>query len=201
MTPPAPAPATSPGSHYLRLFDSVESRIQQIASFVAEGLRAGDTVIVVVEEQRWHAVNRRLRENGVDAAAAIRSEVLIVRDAAATLDALTRDNRLDPALFDQHVGDMLSALCETGHTVRAYGEMVDLLAARNDYGAALHLEEMWNALAAQHAFTLFCGYSAVHFGDARRGEALLHICRAHSHAAAAPDDPLASFLLSAHAGM
>jgi KaiC/GvpD/RAD55 family RecA-like ATPase len=175
--------------------------MQQVASFVAEGLRRGETVIVVIDEDRWTAVQARLRAEGLDPAQAISRDTLILRDAEATLESLTRDNRLDPELFDRQIGEMMSALCAAGHVVRAYGEMVDLLVARNDYRGAVHLEEMWNRLAARYSFTLFCGYSAVHFGDVRRGQALLSICRAHTAASAAPDDVLSSFLLSTHGGV
>ena len=186
--------------HFVRLFDSVDSRTQQIAAFVAEGLLNGECVIAVLPEHRWNAVDERLQRQGIDAADAIRRETLIVRDASATLRSLIRDNSIDADLFELHIGDLVAALCETGRVVRAYGEMVDILAAHNDFRAAVHLEALWNALAARHAFTLFCGYSAVNFGDVRRGGALRAICQAHTHAAASPEDVLASYLLTAHAG-
>jgi hypothetical protein len=45
-------------------------------------------------------------------------------------------------------------------------------------------------------FTLFCGYSAVHFGDPRSAAALQAICRAHTHVRASSDDDLGAFLMS-----
>jgi hypothetical protein len=202
ITPTSPLPHTHStvcSQHFVRLFDSVDSRIEQVAGFLAEGLLQGETVIAVLADHRWRAIEHRLRARGIDATDAIRREILIVRDATATLQSLTRDNRLDEDLFDLHVGDLVAALCETGRIVRAYGEMVDVLVAHNDFGAAMQLEGMWNRLAARHRFTLFCGYSAVNFGDVRRASALLSICQAHSHASADADDLLSSYLLAAHA--
>jgi hypothetical protein len=53
---------------------------------------------------------------------------------------------------------------------------------------------LWNELAEREAFTLFCGYSTVQFGDPRSGSALRHICQLHLHVHVSPRDILGSFL-------
>lgn len=77
--------------------------------------------------------------------------------------------------------------------------MVDVLAAEGEFSAALELEEIWNELGALQQFTLFCGYSAVHFGNPVTSAALRSICDAHSHVQSNSQDMLATFLVSAAA--
>ena len=69
--------------------------------------------------------------------------------------------------------------------------------AEGDIMGAHDLEELWNALGEREAFTLFCGYSTVHFGDPRSGNALRQICQLHSHVHMSPRDLLGSFLVDA----
>jgi hypothetical protein len=61
-----------------------------------------------------------------------------------------------------------------------YGEIVELLAAREDFAGAVALEELWNGLARRYPFTLLCGYSAAHFADPTRAGALEAICATHT---------------------
>jgi hypothetical protein len=93
---------------------------------------------------------------------------------------------------------MMDTLVAHGRPVRVYGEMVDNLAVRGDYAHAILLESMWNALATRYTFTLFCGYSAISFGDPRRGDMLRKICAAHTHVSADDRDPLGAFLVATH---
>ena len=44
-------------------------------------------------------------------------------------------------------------------SLRAYGEMVDVLWRRGEKSAALRLEELWNELQARRSFTLLCAYA------------------------------------------
>jgi hypothetical protein len=59
----------------------------------------------------------------------------------------------------------------------------------------LQLESLFDELRAREPFTLFCGFSAVHFGDPRTADALRRVCRAHSRVRANPFDPLGAYLL------
>lgn len=87
----------------------------------------------------------------------------------------------DAPAFRACMAPMLQALkAETRFTgLRAYGEMVDLLAAAGNTAAAVRLEELWNELAREHPFQLFCGYSLQSF---RRSDATAdfeRVCALH----------------------
>lgn len=181
--------------HVAQLFDTPETRADGILEFIREGLSANEAVLLVLTPAHWDAVRRRSGEHGVDTSAAIASGVVTLRDAEATLRRLMRNDRPDWSAFDRTVGTLVRNLSATHGRVRAYGEMVDSLARSGEFQSAARLEELWNRLADREQFTLFCGYSAEHFGNPRDRAALDQICQLHSHVHSDPRDVLGSFLL------
>ena len=97
------------------------------------------------------------------------------------------------------MGTAVATLAAAGARVRAYGEMVDMLAQRGDLTEAIKLEHLWNRLGERTPFFLLCGYSAAHFVTTSTHRALREICSAHSGVHRHAQDPLANWLLtSAH---
>jgi hypothetical protein len=180
----------------VQLFDSASTRASTVAAFFRDGLAAGDTVLLVMTAGHWNDVAACLED--VDVAAASGSGQLLVRDAARTLGQFMRRGHPDAGRFDGTVGALLGDLAARGRPLRIYGEMVDLLAVRGDFDSAESLEHLWNDLVSRHGFTLFCGYSAVSFGDPRSAAALRRICEAHTHVHSRGDDVLAPFLLTTY---
>ena len=86
-----------------------------------------------------------------------------------------------PELFRKVVGDVLTrAAGKSSRHVRAFGEMVALLAGDGNFKAATQLEQLWNELQNKHEFGLFCAYSLSAFnGD--NSKALIDVCQEHSH--------------------
>jgi PAS domain S-box-containing protein len=78
-----------------------------------------------------------------------------------------------------------------GGTVRAFGELVALLCAQGHYDAALRVEQMWNALAEQFRFALFCAYPWQAFASAERAEVFQKVCAEHHHACSHPQPAIA----------
>jgi hypothetical protein len=57
---------------------------------------------------------------------------------------------------------------------------VELFAEEGAFDQAAALEDYWTQLAAQHHFTLLCGYSAAHFADPGNARYLREICARHT---------------------
>jgi hypothetical protein len=97
---------------------------------------------------------------------------------------------VSPDRFADVVGAAIdeAAAAHPGKTVRAFGEMVDVLWHRGQEQAALVLEELWNDLGGTKPFSLLCGYCLDLFDADVQGRALPEIFCRHSHfrAAAAP---------------
>jgi multidrug efflux pump subunit AcrA (membrane-fusion protein) len=187
-----------PTEHLVQLFDDSDSRAAAVSRFVADGLRQGDSLLIVITQDNWNHVASRLRSLGAAWEKAMEDGQLTVRNAAAARASLMRNARPDRDLFNETIGTLVSQLNSRDRHLRIYGEIVDLLATEGDYRSAQQLEELWNELGRRESFTLFCGYAAANFGDPGTAEALQRICRAHSRVRSNPRDVLGTFLLHAH---
>jgi MEDS: MEthanogen/methylotroph, DcmR Sensory domain len=184
--------------HIVQFFDSDESRAESVAAFLAEGYRLGEPLIVVARPINWAAIVERLEALDVPVQTLISERTLIIKDANDTLRRLSRNGMPDAAAFDAVVGVPVTELARRGR-VRAYGEMVDILAQRTELPEAIKLETLWNALGERASIYLLCGYSAAHFVATSTHRALRQICRTHARVHRSAQDPLAVWLLkSAH---
>jgi anti-sigma regulatory factor (Ser/Thr protein kinase) len=130
-------------------------------------------------------------------------------DAAATLARFMPDARIDPDAFHDVIGGLVREASQsepakrsrrgTGR-IRAYGEMVALLWDAGDVLSAIELEKLWNELARELDFSLWCAYHAhslaVHeHADEVHDVCSLHTCvieEATARFAASADAPLAA---------
>ena len=185
--------------HIVQFFDSDESRAECVARFLADGYRLGQPAIVVAKPANWSGVVDQLTNLGVPVQEAIDKGTIVVKDATDTLRRISRNGVPDADAFEAVVGKAVTSLARRGMRVRAYGEMVDMLAQRGDLAEAIKLEHLWNGLGERVPFFLLCGYSAAHFVATATHRALRDICGAHSSVHRHAQDPLATWLLnSAH---
>jgi hypothetical protein len=185
--------------HIVQFFDSDESRAECVAGFLAEGYRKGQSAIVVAKPANWSSAFEQLEGLGIPVQRAIDEGTIIVKDAGDTLRRLSRNSSPDRAAFDEVVGKAVAGLARRGVPVRAYGEMVDMLAQRGDLVDAIRLESFWNQLGERFPLSLLCGYCAAHFVATATHRALREICSAHTSVHRHAQDPLATWLLnSAH---
>jgi hypothetical protein len=184
--------------HIVQFFDTDESRAQNVAIFLAQGYAAGEPMVVIARPASWAAMIEPLQELGVPVRDATASGMLVVKDASETLRKLSRQGTPDPHLFEDVVGAAVTALAaKSGRRIRAYGEMVDMLAQRSDFDDAIRLEALWNDLSERTPIFLLCGYSAAHFVATGTHRALMEICRAHTDVHRHASDPLADWVLTA----
>ena len=111
-------------------------------------------------------------------------ERVVFLDAEATLARLLVDGWPDEGRFRAVIGPLLDAAARDagGGPVHAFGEMVALLCAEGRYQAAVRLEQLWNVLAAEYRFVLFCAYPWRLFPDAAQAEAFEQVCAEHGRA-------------------
>lgn len=186
--------ACSQKSHSVRLFDSFDDRVAAVCDFVQLGISDGATVLAVATKQTWAGVDATLRKRGVPIDDHMASERVIVLDAHKELDRFLFRDWPDEGRLESTLGAIVDDLARRS-PLRIYGEMVDILAERGLHRAAHRLEQLWNNLASKHAFELFCGYSAGHFGNERTNPLLQSICAEHSHVHRHAEDLLGNFLL------
>jgi hypothetical protein len=152
--------------HLVQFYESTAALAESAARFLAAGLAAGDGVVVIATPAHREELDRRLFSDGLTA----RSDRYVALDAARTLSQFMVGDTPDATRFVEVIEDTIRrARRGDGGRVRAFGEMVALLALDGCWPAALHLEELWSALVAEHALSLLCAYPTAMFrsGDTR----------------------------------
>jgi hypothetical protein len=101
-------------------------------------------------------------------------------DAATTLAGIMRGGRVDRDAFFEVVGGVVRTAAASGRPVRAFGEMVALLWDGGEVAAAIELESLWNELATQLPFSLYCAYRSQSVMGSDHAQALASVCHLHS---------------------
>jgi len=178
--------------HWVQFFDDSQSLSETVASFLRDGLDHGATLLIVETKAHWQATARLLARRRVPIEAAAQSGQLTVLDAFDAMALVGGPDELSAERFDRSIGALVRQLASRSRSLRVYGEVVDLLAERGDFDAALRLESLWNALIAQVPMALLCGYSARLFSDLGRSEDFQRICGEHSHRRLSTGDTIAT---------
>lgn len=151
--------------HAMSYFPDPGQLAAEIASFVAEGLKAGEPAIVLTRPQHHALIAAELHTRGVDVDAAALAGDLLLLDAEQTLQDLMHGSDMpDAVLYHRAVGSAVaSVLRGRPGPVRIFGDMVDLLWQRGQHDAAIRIEMLSNQLAVLHPISVICGYSMGHF--------------------------------------
>jgi hypothetical protein len=166
--------------HGVQFYKDQDALCRIVGSFVGEGLEQGALALVIATPDHAARIDSCLRARGIDVDDMTRDGSLVTLDARETLQLFMIDGMPNPGIFGRAIGSALTRLSRgrEHRTIRAYGEMVDLLWKDGLEAAAIRLETMWNQLAATHDFKLLCGYS---MGNFYKGAAIEEICDQHSH--------------------
>jgi hypothetical protein len=172
--------ATGARDHFVQFYRTDDYLIECLAGYVAKAMWAGERALVIATPEHRVALEARLRVKNVDVASNTVSGKFVALDAQEMLSRFIVGGKPDPEAFRKVVGEAVRLLTEDGTQLRAFGEMVAILWAADNREGAIELEKLWNELARDYAFTLFCAYPAdcVSSKDGRPG--MEHICSSHS---------------------
>src|SRR3954463_4407732 len=129
--------------HAGKFYETDASLFHTVGEFLSQGLVDGQPCMVVATDAHAIGVLDDLSGRMIDVARATGHGQLLVLSAEATLATFMRDGRPDEALFHRHVGETVAGIVrahEGRPTVRAFGEMVDLLWKQGSHDAAIRLE-------------------------------------------------------------
>lgn len=177
--------------HAVRFYDSEGSLCRIVAGFLREGLALGQPALVIATKGHAQGIIAELRAKEFDVVALAASNDLVVVDAVESLVSFMVDGQPDPAEFFRMVNAALERVRRGRRrvTVRAYGEMVDVLWQEGRDLAAIQLEVLWNRLARSSEFSLMCGYASAGFVE---NAGVKDICRQHTHLVEADGTPRVS---------
>ena len=171
-------------AHVVQFYESDAFLASEVARFIGMALGAGDAAVVIATKAHREQIEGNLETRGLDVALAIGQGRYVALDAAETLAKFMVGGMPDQERFRDVIGAALSrareAACNKKARVAAFGEMVALLWAEGKEDAAIRLEQLWNALAETHSFSLRCAYPMNGFARKDDSEPFLKICAEHS---------------------
>lgn len=176
-------PASNDAKHEVQFYESEGYLTEVVSRFIREGVAAGEPVIIIAASEHRESLTAALRDDGFDVDSSVRVGKLVFLDARNTLSTFMVGGMPDDESFKKQIGGVIekARVRKPGATVRAFGEMVDLLWRDGNSEAAVRLEELWNQLAATHDFALLCGYTMSNFdGEAHTGK-FEYVCGQHTH--------------------
>ena len=175
--------------HFAQLHRDPQALTEAVTLYLQTGLRRGNGVVVIASPQHVDLFLTRLREDDLDPATFLKSGQLELHDAELSLRKFMRNDVPDWEDFRRAMGAVFERVRAFGRgTIRAYGEMVNLLWHEGKQGAAIRLEEYWNELARLYPFSLFCSYMLdTHHHHTYDGP-IEEIGRTHSDIIGTPED-------------
>ena len=166
--------------HRVQFYNDPNALCRIVADFIGEGLGQGIVAVLIATPEHATRIESCLRSRGHDVEALTRAGHLRRFDALETLRLFMVDGMPNAGAFRHAIGTLLTqARHGREHcTIRAYGEMVDLLWKGGHEASAIRLETLWNQLGGTHDFELLCGYS---MGNFYKGAAIDQIKGQHTH--------------------
>lgn len=165
--------------HAVRFYEDSNSLCRIVSRFIAEGLSLDQPALVIATRPHLVCIEQNLRAASIDLETLKKKGDLLLLDAGQMLATFMVNGQPDSDFFRAAA---TSALEQVGRgrkkTIRAYGEMVDILWKDGMTAAAIKLEMLWNRLANTHDFSLLCGYA---MGNFYKDASIDDVCQHHTH--------------------
>lgn len=165
--------------HAVRFYEDSNSLCRIVSGFVAEGLALGQPALIIATQPHIDSIVANLTSATIDVDGLKKKGDLLLLDARQTLATFMVNGQPDADFFKASASSALAQLARgRAGTIRAYGEMVDVLWKDGMSAAAIKLEMLWNRLANTHDFSLLCGYA---MGNFYKDATIDDVCRHHTH--------------------
>jgi hypothetical protein len=177
--------------HFVQLYEADETALSRnVGHYLWEGLRRGEGVLVIATPEHRELFSGHLSSLGADIPALTGSSQLLFLDAQDTLSLFMRGGQPDWLPFEHAVRAAMRRVHPShgAEGLRAYGEMVGILWKARQFAAAIRLEQLWNRLLAQSAFSLYCAYAIDVFGKDFDVANLDSVLCTHTHLVPAQPD-------------
>ena len=171
-----------PAGHAVQVYTELDELATSVGRFLDAGFRAGEPAVVIATGHAG-AFRAELGRRGHDVDTLEEQGLLTCRNAEETLATFMGGDVPSAERFDEAVGGALDEVARRfpDRTIRAFGEMVDLLHQRGQQAAAIALEELWNHALERRRVALLCAYELDVFDLDAQASALPEILRTHTH--------------------
>jgi len=164
-------------THIVQFYDHEEALYSLVSGFLADGLAAGEHVLVVGTEEHRREFAARVRAKNID----YEADHLLMTDARQLMNTFMVGAAPDAERFHESVIGTIHRHLNGGTKIRIYGEMVDLLWREGNADGALQLEDLWNDAESELRFSLLCAYSLAPFFSDTASPGFESICNRHQH--------------------
>jgi DNA-binding NarL/FixJ family response regulator len=182
---PEDYPSEGQSLHELQIYSNDECFLDGFTCFIADGLNAGNAVVVLATEAHRQGLALKLQTQGFNLDTLIKSGSYISIDAWETLSSFMVDDQPDPDQLERVVSSLVEKVSKApnGATRRviACGECAPSLWTQGKLDAALRIEELWDAASHKHRLSTLCGYMSG-IPQKTEDQRIFHaICSFHSH--------------------
>ena len=149
----------APHHHAVQFYGSDKSLFVTVAGFLSEGIVSGQPAIVIATPEHCTAIEQHLAERLVDCGKARQKGELVFLDAEEALSLFMEGDEPNADLFAGSIGGWIDRMLAGRNrvTLRAYGEMVDVLWKQGRSEAAIKREILSNRHAETYNFAMLCG--------------------------------------------
>jgi hypothetical protein len=181
--------AAPAADHAVQVYDDLAELAASVGHYLDAGFRRGEPALLISTRAHVEAFAGELERRGWHIRGLEAEGLITSLDAQQVLDAFMDGEAPSAERFEDAVGGAIDELAARfpEKTIRAFGEMVDLLWRQGNEAGAIALEELWNGLAVTRRFALFCGYHLDIFDIKAQTSMLPEIVRVHTHPRPAAD--------------
>jgi len=167
--------------HGLYLYSSDKFPALEIAEYLACGFRKQESALILATKAHRDEIEQCLAAREVDADAWADEGRILFMEANEALERVQRKGVLDARKVRAVLGSAVHNSLGTfgARRCRVFGELVALLAERNELKSALALERCWNDLKPEYSFDLRCAYPYSVFFEDRSVPGFCDICDEH----------------------
>ncbi len=179
--------------HVVQLYTDHAFLIEVMSRFIGGAIAAGDAAVVLATKAHRNQLEKQLLARGLKTARAASQGRYIFLDATEALPKVLVNGTVDAQRFTDLMSEALTKArraVDGGSSdhldnreprpIAVFGELVAMLWAAGKHLEAIRVEELWNALAKDHRFSLLCAYPLAGFADERHTEPFLTVCGHHS---------------------
>jgi len=153
-----------PHDHLCLIYATREEQFAAVIPFLRLGLERHERCVYIVDENTADAVLRALKDDGVDAAAAVKSGALAV---ITKRDAYLKNGYFDPDLMIRFLEDAVESAESKGYSaLRVTGEMTWALGSETGVERLIEYEAKLNDVFPRHRVTAICQYNRTRFSPA-----------------------------------
>jgi hypothetical protein len=146
--------------HFVHFYQSEARLFNNLKNFIGAGLKEKAPAVVIAPKAQRAKLDKLLESEGIDIGA--QAGNYIWADADQVLEKVMHNGLPNKELFMKEITKLLNSalINESKLQLRAFQSMVALLLERGELESAYLLEQLWNEIAWDCRFTLFCACPA-----------------------------------------